>query len=65
MGDVVNLNQFRKERDRRRKAVQAAINRERFGRTKAEKEQDRDEVSRIERLLDNTKRDVSPDSETK
>lgn len=63
MGDVVNLNQFRKERERRRKAVQAAVNRERFGRTKAEKELDREEPNRTERVLDGAKRDIVPDNE--
>jgi Spy/CpxP family protein refolding chaperone len=63
MGDVVNLNQFRKERERRRNAVQAAVNRERFGRNKAEKERERDEITRAERMLDGAKRELSPDSE--
>ena len=38
MGDVVNLNQFRKKRDRAAKAQQRAANRARTGRTKAERQ---------------------------
>jgi len=38
MGDVVNLNRFRKRRARDDDERQAAENRVRFGRTKAERE---------------------------
>ena len=40
MGDVVNLNQFRKKRDRAAKAQRRAANRARTGRTKAEEASD-------------------------
>ena len=36
MGDLVNLNKFRKAKQRQVEEDQAAINREKFGRTKAE-----------------------------
>mgnify|MGYP002684892373 CR=1 FL=1 len=36
--DIVNLRRARKERARREKEVQAAENRTKFGRTKAERE---------------------------
>lgn len=35
--EIVNLNQFRKSRDKERKAEQAAENRRKFGRSKAER----------------------------
>lgn len=38
MGDVVNLNRVRKARARADEAAQAAVNRAKFGRTKAERE---------------------------
>lgn len=63
MGDVVNLNQFRKERERRRKIAQASMNREKFGRTKAEKQADREEQARTERSLDGAKL-PTPEDET-
>jgi hypothetical protein len=37
MGEIINLRQARKERDRREKERLAAENRAAFGRTKAEK----------------------------
>ena len=63
MGDIVNLNQFRKERERRRKIAQASINREKFGRTKAEKQVEREEKARTDRSLDGAKL-TTPDDET-
>ena len=41
MGDIVNLRDYRKKRDRKDKARQAAVNREKFGRTKTEVERNR------------------------
>lgn len=35
--EIVNLNQYRKSRDKARKADQSAENRRKFGRTKAER----------------------------
>lgn len=57
MGDIVNLNRFRKQQERRRKESEAAGNRVRFGRTKAERTQDRNEEERRNRDLDGKKRD--------
>jgi len=37
MGEIVNLNRFRKQRDRLRKAQEAEENRAKHGLTKAEK----------------------------
>lgn len=56
MGDIVNLNRFRKQQERRRKEDEAAENRVRFGRTKAERAQDRGEEDRRNRDLDGKKR---------
>ena len=52
MGDVVNLNQFRKRRDRASKAKQRVANRARTGRTKAERQATQAEASRGEVTLD-------------
>ena len=40
VGDVVNLNRFRKKKQREDKAKQAEINRVRHGRTKADRERE-------------------------
>lgn len=48
MSDVINLNRFRKRKKAAEKEAQAAENRAKFGRTKAEKERDkraRDELA--------------------
>jgi len=57
MGDVVNLNRFRKTRDRAERAKEADANRIRFGRTKAEKQRDRQEAERSTQLLNGKKLD--------
>jgi hypothetical protein len=57
MADIINLNQARKQRARAEKSAKADENRVRFGRTKAEKAADRAETAKIDRLLDDTKRD--------
>lgn len=57
MAKIVNLNKVRKQKARDAAAVQAAGNRARFGRTKAEKE--RDEAAELEakRKLDRLRRE--------
>lgn len=57
MGDVVNLNRFRKTRDHAERSKEAEANRIRFGRTKAEKQRDRQEVERGTQTLDGKKLD--------
>ena len=57
MGDVVNLNRFRKTRDRAERAKEAEANRIRFGRTKAEKDRDRQEAERRAQDLNGKKLD--------
>jgi hypothetical protein len=51
MADIVNLNQFRKKRDRRDAERQAAANRERFGQRK-------DTRSKTARELEKAKKDL-------
>ena len=57
MADIINLNQARKQRARAGKGAKAEENRARFGRTKAEKAADAAERTKINRLLDDSKRD--------
>jgi hypothetical protein len=61
MGDVVNLRKVRKQRARVEKADQAAENRARFGRTKAEKARDAAETTSVSRTLDGALRQPSDD----
>ena len=51
MGDLVNLNKFRKAKQHRTDEDQAAINREKFGRTKAETKLDRRPREQDEKAL--------------
>lgn len=51
-GDVVNLRQFRKRKDRADKAAKAEQNRALHGRTKGEKARDDTERARAEADLD-------------
>lgn len=57
MADVVNLNRFRKMREREEREKVAEANRVRFGRTKAEKQRDRQERERRASDLDGKKVD--------
>ena len=52
MGNVVNLNRFRKRAEREASAKQADTNRARFGRNKAERSAEEKRTSREEELLD-------------
>ena len=61
MGDVVNLNQFRKKRDRAAKAQQRAANRARTGRTKAERQATQAEAARGDGALDGKRIDHEAD----
>ena len=58
MAKIVNLNQARKARARSDAAAQAAENRVKFGRTKAEKALARAEAEKRARALDQTKRET-------
>ena len=52
MGDIVNLNKYRKQRRRAEQTKQAAENRVRFGRNKSERIRTRSERDRLSRDLD-------------
>ena len=61
MGDVVNLNQFRKKRERTAKAQKRAANRARSGRTKGERQVTQAEASRGDMALDGKRIDHDGD----
>ena len=63
MGDVINLRQARKWRDRRVAEGRAAENRARYGMTKAEKAGARDEADRLARQVEGARRDRDDDGE--
>ena len=52
MGDVVNLKRFRKRTEQDQATRQAEVNRARFGRTKIERDQEKAQTSRANRLLE-------------
>ena len=57
MGDVINLNRFRKARDKAANVQHADANRRKFGRTRAEKAVEESEEARRKALLDGAKLD--------
>ncbi|WP_221792305.1 DUF4169 family protein [Aquisediminimonas sediminicola] len=57
MGEVINLRQARKARDRSAKQVQAAANRALHGRNKAQRQAEEMEAARLAHLLDGAKID--------
>ena len=57
MAEIVNLNRFRKARERDGKAKLAEANRARFGRSKDEKAKSRIETERADKSLDDKKLD--------
>lgn len=52
MAEIVNLNRYRKAREKERARTTAEENRARFGRNKAEKRADKDEQERNTRKID-------------
>ena len=54
-GDLVNLNKARKARAKNVAHATSAVNRVKFGRTKAEKDRERQEQVRADKLLDGAK----------
>lgn len=58
--EIVNLNRARKAKARVDREAAAAENRVRFGRSKAEKEAERQEKRLAERHLDGHRRDGDP-----
>ena len=63
MGDVVNLNQARKARLRKDKAASAKANRAKFGRTAAQKAQEKARAEQLQRGLDQAIREDRPKDE--
>jgi hypothetical protein len=63
MGEIVNLRQIRKRRERDAKAAAAAENRVRHGRTGAQKDNDRRAEARRIALLDGAR--TTPDEPAK
>ena len=61
MSKVVNLNRFRKQKARAEADKQAAENRVRFGRSKAEKEREAALAEEARRRLDQLRRDPPSD----
>jgi hypothetical protein len=59
MAEIINLRRARKARDRTAADVQAAANRQRFGRTKAEKLAEAHEQARTARIVDGARREPS------
>lgn len=57
MSEPVNLNKFRKAKTRAAKQQQAAENRVKYGRTKAEKARDRLEANKNKNAVDQSQRD--------
>lgn len=55
MAEVVNLNRYRKAREKERAQAEAEVNRVRHGRTRAEKLRDADEPNSDTRSLDGAK----------
>jgi len=63
MGDVVNLNQYRKKVQRAEKEQRAAVNRARAGRAKSERRVSRGETERRDAALDGNKLEREADAE--
>jgi hypothetical protein len=57
MAEIVNLRRARKDRAKAEREAEAAANRRRFGRTKAEKVADKDADKRAGKALDDKKLD--------
>lgn len=57
MADIVNLNRFRKTRERDEREKAATENRVRYGRPKPEREKNRVERKKREKALDDKKLD--------
>ena len=55
MGNVVNLNRFRKQKAKEQREKQAEVNRRLHGRTKAERARDRLQKEQLTRSVDGAK----------
>jgi hypothetical protein len=64
MAEIINLREFRKRKERKSKSSQAAQNRARSGRNKAETTRDEDALRRTESEIESKKLDrAEPDSD--
>lgn len=63
MSEIVNLRQARKRAEREKRETAAAVNRTKFGQTKAERVAAKSEAEKRRALLDGAKREDSPRSE--
>ncbi len=52
MGDVINLNQARKARDKTARERQATVNRARFGRDKGERQRSAEDQNKLKNDID-------------
>ncbi|WP_109807893.1 DUF4169 family protein [Sphingosinithalassobacter portus] len=57
MAEIINLNRARKQRAAAAKKAVAEANRARFGRTRAQKQGDAAEIARINRAIDDARRE--------
>ena len=55
MAEIINLNRFKKDRDRAAKSKNAEENRARFGRTKEERERAEATARKADKTLDDKK----------
>jgi hypothetical protein len=62
MADLINLRRFKKTKARQDKAILAAHNRVKFGRTAAEKKQSKSAHDQSITFLDGVRREPHPDS---
>jgi len=60
MAEIINLNKHRKAKTRDAHESQSAANRTKYGRTKAEKANDRQAEERAERAHEGGKLDIEP-----
>jgi hypothetical protein len=60
MGEIINLRQARKARDRKAAEQAAAEARVRHGRTKGQRAKERTEAERLARTVDQSRREPAP-----
>jgi len=63
MGDVVNLNKFKKQKAKAERVEQAETNRRLHGRTKAERARDALQKKQLETSVDGARLESTPSSE--
>ncbi len=57
MGELINLNKARKEREKAARSAKASENRAKFGQTKGGKAEAMSLAEKVKQVLDNAKRD--------